>query len=115
MTDGTNSGGGIGTGWALIILWTALAYFVYDGIEGAIAVVILGVLFGLAILIALIPFCGVVIQVLVMYFLIWPWVSNFTGIEATWLTLLIFWVDVILGIFITLVTTLVAIVIIANR
>ena len=106
MIEKKSSGISIGGTWLLIILWAALGYFVYNGLTGVFAMIILGVLFGLVILLASIPFVGVVIQGLVMYFLIQPWVFDFTGITGTWLTSLIFWIDIIFGCIITLVMTL---------
>lgn len=94
-------------GFELLLLWTALAYFVYGGLEGTMAIVILCVLYGLATLLALIPFGGAIIQVMVMKFAIWPYVMAFTGITATWLTGLVFWIDVIIGIILTFAATIV--------
>ncbi len=94
-------------GFELLLLWTALAYFVYSGIDGTMGMIILCVLYGMATLLALIPFGGVIIQVLVMKFAIWPWVMAFTGITTTWLTGLVFWIDVIIGIILTLAATIV--------
>jgi hypothetical protein len=44
-----------------------------------------------------------------MHFLITPWVFELTGIEATWLTALVFWVDIALGCFLTFTMSLAAI------
>lgn len=63
----------VGITWSLIVLWAALGYFVYGGLAGVFAMLILGILYDLAMLLALIPFAGVVLQALVMYFLITPW------------------------------------------
>jgi hypothetical protein len=41
-----------------------------------------------------------------MYFLITPWVLDFTGIVATWLTTLVFWVDVAFGCLITFIMSM---------
>jgi hypothetical protein len=69
-------------GIELLLLWSALAYFIYGGLEGTMAIVILCVLYGMTCFLAFIPFGGVVIQALVMRFVIWPWVAAFTGIAA---------------------------------
>jgi hypothetical protein len=92
--------------WSLIVLWAALGYFVYGSLAGVFAMLILGILYDLAMLLALIPFAGVVLQALVMYFLITPWVLDFTGIAATWLTTLVFWVDVAFGCLITFIMSM---------
>ncbi len=102
-----------GCDWLILVFFVATAYFVYGGVGGMLAVLILAVLYGIVLLLAIIPFGGVIIQVLVMYFVIWPWVSEFTGIEATWLTALMFWVQVIAGIILTLAVT--AIIVAMNK
>ena len=60
-----SSGGCIGTGWFLTVLWVALGYFIYDGINGAMGVLVLCLLYNLAIPFSFIPFIGVIIQGLV--------------------------------------------------
>jgi hypothetical protein len=101
---------GLGGTWLLTILWAALGYFVYDGLQGVFAILVLSILYDLAAFLALIPFVGVIIQGLVMYFLIAPWVFEFTKINATWLTTLIFWVDIIFGCTTTVTMTFFALV-----
>ena len=113
---GTSAGGGIETGWLLIVLWGILAYFVYDGVGGVLAIVLLGILFALSTILALIPFgMGVVAQVLVMKFVILPFVLDLTGLSATWLTGVMFWVYIVLGIITTIVITLAIVVAILDR
>jgi hypothetical protein len=109
VPDGRSAPLSLGIDWALIALWTALGYFVYHGLAGMLAVLALSILYSLATLLALIPFAGVVLQGLVMHFLITPWVFELTGIEATWLTALVFWVDIALGCFLTFTMSLAAI------
>jgi hypothetical protein len=60
-------------------------YRTYGGLARVFAMLILDIFYDLAMLLALIPFAGVVLQALVMYFLITPWVLDFTGMVATWL------------------------------
>ena len=70
------------------------------------AVVLLWILYSFCFLIALIPYVGVFAQALVMYFVVWPAVSAFTGIGGSWVTTLMFWVAVVIGGVITLAFTL---------
>jgi fructose-specific phosphotransferase system IIC component len=102
MSDKKSSRISIGSELGLTLLWAALGYFVYNGLTGTFAMIILSILYGLATFLSLIPFVGVILQGLLMYFLITPWVFEFTGITATWLTLLVFWIDIIFGCIITL-------------
>jgi fructose-specific phosphotransferase system IIC component len=106
MSEKKSSGISLGSELGLTILWAALGYFVYNGLAGTFAMIILSILYGLATILAFIPFIGVILQGLLMYFLITPWVFEFTGITATWLTVLVFWIDIIFGCIITLVMSL---------
>jgi hypothetical protein len=90
-----------------VVLFTALAYFVYNGVEGALAVLILCILYSLASFIAFIPFVGIILQVLVMRYFIDPFVFNLTKIHSTWLISAIFTVYVVAGAFFTLIMTMV--------
>ena len=112
---GSVVGGGIGGWMFFLILWASLGYFIYNGTSGAVAIALLCVLYGLVLLFSLIPFCGAAIQCMVMYLIVWPWVSSLAGIGATWLTTMIFWFSLIAGIIITLVTTIITIVMIKDR
>jgi hypothetical protein len=91
----------------LVVLFTALAYFVYNGVEGALAVLILSILYSIASFIAFIPFVGVILQALVMHHFIEPFVFSLTGIHSTWLTSTIFWIYIAMGVFLTIIMTLV--------
>lgn len=102
-------------GWAFTLLWAALGYFVYEGVDGAAAIVILATFYAVSILLAFIPFCGVIIQGLTMHFLIWPLVVSFTGIYDTWLTGLIFWMIIVIGVTINIIWTLMGIVYLLDR
>jgi len=91
----------------LAVLFTALAYFVYNGVEGALAVLVLCILYSIASFIGLIPFVGFIIQAGVMHYFIEPFVFGVTGIHPTWLTSTIFWVYVAMGAFLTVIMTVV--------
>jgi hypothetical protein len=96
--------------WLLTILWVALGYFVYGGFSGALAILVLSLLFSVTILVSLIPFVGVVIQGLIMNYWIVPWTFGVTGITATWLTGIIFWINIIIGLIFTIITSIATIV-----
>lgn len=103
MSNSGNVGGG---GLIFFLVIAALGYFVYGGIGGAIAMFILTFVYGLVSLLSLIPFVGVFVQGLAMFYLVNPWIFGFTGITSTWLTGLVFWINIIVGIFATIVTSL---------
>ena len=42
----------------LLVLWAVLGYFVYGGMDGALAMILLSIVLGLAVPVALIPFVG---------------------------------------------------------
>jgi len=98
--------GGIGIDILLILLFSALGYFVYHGVGGALAMLILTILYALATLLSLIPFFGAFVQWLVMIFAIKPFVFHLTHIHSTWLTSAAFWVYLGLGIVMTAIMTL---------
>jgi hypothetical protein len=87
------------------VFWAALGYFVYRGLDGALAVFILSYLYSLCLLLALIPFVGALIQYLVMDRLVGPWVFSLTGIGPSWLTALLLWVKLAEGAFLTFLTS----------
>jgi len=97
---------GLGFDFLLVVLFGALGYFVYHGVGGALAMVILTILYALATLLSLIPFAGAFIQWLVMTYAIKPFVFHLTHIHSTWLTFAAFWVYLGLGIVITAIMTL---------
>jgi hypothetical protein len=101
--------------WMLTFLWTALGYFVYGGFKGALAILILSILFDIVLLAGLIPFVGVVIEGLVMNYFIMSWVFSITNITATWLTNMMFWVNIIFGLIFTVITSIATIVAISKR
>lgn len=94
----------VGDFW-LTILFTALGYFVYGGVDGALAVLVLCMLYSLAGLASLAPFIGFITQALLMYYFVNPFVFGLTHIAPTWLTDLAFWVYLVMGAVITVFTT----------
>lgn len=75
-----------GWGIILLLLFATLGYFVYGGLDGTFGIVLLYILYTIAIYCSLIPFIGIFVQYFVSTEIIFPAVSSFTGIEATWLT-----------------------------
>jgi len=97
---------GLGLDFFLVLLFGALGYFVYQGVNGALAMVILTILYALATLLSLIPFFGAFVQWLVMAYAINPFVFHLTHIHYTWLVAVAFWVYLGLGIVITAIMTI---------
>jgi hypothetical protein len=106
---------GIGIDFLLVLLFGALGYFVYHGVGGALAMVILTILYALASLLSLIPFVGAFVQWLVMSYAIKPFVFHLAHIHSTWLTFVAFWVYLGLGIIITFIMSLIALAVLLKR
>jgi hypothetical protein len=106
MDENKNVYTGIGIDFFLVILFGALGYFVYGGVGGALAMVILTILYALATFLSLIPFAGAFFQWLVMTYAIRPFVFHLTHIHSTWLTFAAFWVYLGLGIVLTAIMSL---------
>lgn len=92
----------ISIGSVLLLYFIAFGYFVYGGFDGVFGILLLCLLYSVSILLSFIPLFGFLIHGLVMYFVISPWVFDYTGLHDTWLTATIFWIYIILGAFITL-------------
>ncbi len=97
-----------GSSLVLILLMTAIAFFVYgQSIPFTIAFFILGILTALWSFISLIPFgVGGFINALGLKYWILPWIFSFTGLYESWLTSLLFWVNVGCGFFVSILITL---------
>jgi len=105
---------GLGFDFLLVVLFGALGYFVYHGVGGALAMVILTILYALATLLSLIPFFGAFVQWLVMTYAINPFVFHLTHIHYTWLVAVAFWVYLGLGIIITIIMSLIVLAILLH-
>jgi len=97
---------GLGIDFTLPILFAALGYFVYNGVSGALAMLILTILYSFAGLLSLIPFGGAAIQWAVMAYAINPFVFHITHIHYTWLVGVAFWLYLAIGIVMTVLMTL---------
>ena len=91
-----------------LIVFAAFGYFVYGGINGAFAMIVLLAVYWMSLIFALIPAVGFIVQGLAIHIFIWPLVAEFTGIEPTWLTLLALVFVWSLGIMVTWVMTVYA-------
>jgi hypothetical protein len=80
-----------------LVIFASLGYFVYGGTPGAIAVVVVSFVYGLTIIIALIPYVGFLVQIAAIHYYVWPWVSEFTHIQGTWLTDILWVITIIAG------------------
>jgi len=93
----------------LTALFTLLGYFVYGGIKGALAVLLLTIACDFMLVISVIPFVGWLIQGLIMNWVI----TNFpalTGFPLTWLTSTVFWVYLAFGILISVISSIVVLI-----
>ena len=87
----------------LTLLFSAIGYFLYGGLNGFFGVFILCILLDFAALLGIIPVVGVVLYYFIGKITIMPWIFSFTGINATWLTNVIFWLDFVGAIVLTVV------------
>jgi len=87
------------------LLFSVMAYFVYDGLKGALAIFLLCLLYDVIIFLSLIPFGGCVVQAVLMILISTPFFA-LVGISPTWLTTVIFWAYLIYGIIVTIVSSI---------
>ena len=83
----------------------ALGYFVYGSVVGGLAIILLCVIYGVLMVVAMVPVIGFLIQAFVILNYVWPVLSEVTGIEASWLTTLVFAFYVLAGFGFTITTT----------
>jgi len=83
-----------------------MGYFVYGGLDGALAMIVLYLLLGVVALLSLIPFIGIVLQYWVSTQITIMWIISITGIYATWLTTLMLIVFMIMGTILCGMTTI---------
>ena len=88
------------------VLFTVLGYFVYNGIRGALGIFLLCLLYDIFVLLSIIPFGGCIGQAILMV-IISPRILDLVSLYPTWLTATIFWIYLIYGIFITLVSSII--------
>ena len=79
------------------------SYFVYHSIPMAVAFLALSLFYDLLIVFSLIPIIGVIISGLLMYFWATPFIFSLTGLTQSWIVGLLFWVDITIGIAVSLI------------
>ena len=94
-------------------LFSLLGYFVYGGIKGALAILLLCIVFDFTLFLSLIPFVGWLVQALLMKVAIAD-ILALTCISTTWLTSTIFWVYLVFGIIISIASSLIVLMALDN-
>lgn len=69
----------------ILIIVAILAWFVYGTLNGVLAMLLLEIVISISLLIALIPFVGILFMYLLSEMVIIPNILSFTHIEYTWL------------------------------
>ena len=91
-----------------LIIFGILGYFVYDrSIDAAIGVVAISIAVGLITMLSLIPIIGWIASTLISYYWAIPAMLEIIGLEHTWLITTIFWLNVLLGLVMTILMTIV--------
>jgi len=89
----------------LTVMFSLLGYFVYGSINGALAILLLDLVCDLTVLVSVIPFVGCLIQAFLMKMII-PKIAAITGIHLTWLTTAIFWTNLLFGVVVTAIVSI---------
>jgi hypothetical protein len=97
------------SGLLYLAIVAVLGYFVYGGIDGALAMVLVWFILGLCIILAMIPFVGIVLQWWVSTAYVIPFLFELTGIGETWLTTVTLIIMLAIGILVTIVMSFAAI------
>jgi hypothetical protein len=87
------------------LLFAALGYYFYAGIDGFMGMLIFTGLLALACLVSLIPFAGFFVQLWITFGMIVPYVFNLTGIHHTIITWIPLTIYIILGLILCMTTT----------
>lgn len=99
---------GGGSSFSLLLFFSAMAYFVYGTVDGAIAIFVYDAVISLASYLGFVPFVGWLLYWFVASQMVTPFVLDLTGIGATWLTSLIFWIGFVFSIIFCAITTIMA-------
>lgn len=89
------------------VLFGAIAYFVYGGLDAAIGIFLLTVVTSMFVWLGFIPVLGAIVYYFLMKDFIHPYILDFAGLEPTLLTTVILWLYVLLTVFVTLVSPLI--------
>jgi len=99
-------------GFAVVIMEAAifglLGEFWY-GSGGFMAMAVLSIVCGLAVMLSLVPFVGVGLEAYVLWWWVLPMVLMRSGLDASWLTTLIVWLNLGIGLVITAVMSYVSV------
>jgi len=98
---------GGGSSFSLLLLFSAIAYFVYGTLDGAIAIFIYDAVISLASYLGFVPFVGWLLYWFVAS-AVTTFVLDLTGIGVTWLTSLIFWIGFVFSFIFCAITTIIA-------
>jgi hypothetical protein len=94
-------------GTKLWIIYGILAYFVYNHtVEGVLGILLLSFIVGLVMILSIIPVIGWIIALVLNWFYVIPKLLVLTNLDMTWLVQMIFVIDGIFGLVITIFTTL---------
>ena len=90
------------------VFFSVLGYFVYDGVRGLMAMLVLCLLYDLALYLSVIPFGGSIIQAVVMNLISYK-LFTILSVYPSWLTTCVFWCYLVCGIVITILVTAIVI------
>jgi hypothetical protein len=82
-----------------------LGWLAYGSAWAGLLVLLLVVLYGACAILAFIPWVGFAIHAALIYFWLWPFFTEITGLPVSWVTTLFFWLSVIYGLAITITVT----------
>ncbi len=100
----SNNSSGIGI---LSIIFTIMAYFVYErSISAMLGMLLLVIGSGITSILSLIPIFGIFISYYINIAYTYPTVMQFTGLTPTWLTTLLLGCHTIIGVILTLITSI---------
>jgi hypothetical protein len=99
---------GLGSWLPLMLVFAILGYFTYGGINGALAIIAVYFLVSFAAVLSIIPYAGIFVQNYVTTEYVFPYLFSITGIYPTVLTDAIYVFFLVIGIFLWIVITAVA-------
>ena len=112
MAEKSSSSGSKTLG-TLTVIFGLAGYFVYDGFGGMLGIFLISILLGITILLGIIPVIGNVVQYLVMKYILAK-IFILTGLWATTLTSMIFWVNMVFGMILSILVIILIISVIVN-
>ncbi len=82
----------------LLVMFTLFGYFEYGTFNGAAGAALFWIVVGWAALFGIIPIAGNIVQYWVMSDWLMPKLFAFTGIAPSWITSLVFWSSMAVGV-----------------